>query len=408
MFLEDELFDERAICAAIFKNSAEAILIADQKGKIVHVNPAVLKLFQYSFYELITQPVHILVPDQFKKQHPQNVEKYNKNPRTRAMGAGKTLSGRRKDGSTFPLSISLSPAKVGESQLVVALIIDTSEIHRHQEELNKLNGELETKVKLRTQELASSIQELEKKNVKLKIAEEEMQVALKKEKELNDLKSRFVSMASHEFRTPLGTILSSLTLVEKYDEKGMQDKKWKHYDRIRSNVKNLTEILNDFLNLDKLQSGAIRVSPSSFDLKELIIEIINDFETQLKPGQSIKLEFTGSKELVTDKNLLRNALINLLSNASKYSNENDAIEIIVQQDKNTRIEFKDYGIGIPEEDKKHMFERFFRAQNAINLQGTGLGLTIVKRYLELLEGELSFESVENKGTSFYLTLNEKS
>ena len=214
-------------------------------------------------------------------------------------------------------------------------------------------------------------------------------------------------MASHEFRTPLSTILSSLSLIEKYDEKGEEskDKKVKHYCRVRSNVKNLTAILNDFLSIDKLQSGMVEVGVTTFDLNQFVLEIINDFENELQPDQKIKLNFTGVNGISTDERILRNVMINLLSNASKYSKPEGLIEINIDNTDTTTIEVKDYGIGIPDEDKKHMFERFFRAKNATNIKGTGLGLTIIKRYLELLNGTISFESEHEKGTSFVFTLN---
>lgn len=405
MFLEDELFDERAICEAIFRHSAEAIIITDQKGKIVQVNPAALQLFQYTFYELITKPIHVLLPEDLRTNHQEYVDGYSHNPHARSMGAGRVLFGRKKEGEVFPLSASLSPAYIGQTKLVVALVIDLTELEENKRELKVLNQELETKVAKRTKEIADTIAQLEQTNSDLKIAQMETQKALQKEKDLSELKSRFVSMASHEFRTPLSTILSSLSLIEKYDSiADSSEKKAKHYDRIKGNVRNLTSILNDFLSLDKLQSGAIEVKNVEFDLCVLAENLFIDLEAQLNKKQTLKLNFIGKKIIKSDRHLIQNILMNLLSNAIKYSKESGEILVNILSEEKVKIEVIDQGIGIPEEDKQHMFERFFRAHNASNIQGTGLGLTIVKRYLDLLGGEISFESQYGIGTTFVVII----
>jgi len=214
-------------------------------------------------------------------------------------------------------------------------------------------------------------------------------------------------MASHEFKTPLSTILSSLSLLEKYNQipNTEESKKTKHFERIRSNVRHLNNVLNDFLSLDKLQNGGLHITKTSFYLRDFIENIIQDFDNQLKEGQKIELHFDGHTTIETDENMLRNIMSNLLSNAIKYSAENQKIEITISNQKSkTTISVKDFGIGIPDEDKKHLFERFFRANNATNIQGTGLGLTIVKRYLELLGGKINFVSTYKVGTEFIIEI----
>ncbi|MGP8216073.1 MAG: sensor histidine kinase [Bacteroidia bacterium] len=252
----------------------------------------------------------------------------------------------------------------------------------------------------------------QKSNMEL-IRQKELTRALEKEKELNELKSRFVAMASHEFRTPLSTILSSVALVEKYDSPAQKDDKKRHIDRIRSTVKNLNNILNDFLSLDKLEEGLVKINPCTFRLDEFFAEVMEEIKIMAKPGQQINFIYdTKLHEVVMDQNLLMNILNNLLNNAIKYSPENGLIDIIVSDTNSDRetarvtpanelvISVKDYGIGIPEEDKPFMFERFFRAGNASNIQGTGMGLNIVKRYLDLMGGSIDFTSETNKGTIF--------
>jgi len=246
-----------------------------------------------------------------------------------------------------------------------------------------------------------------------KKSEEDMQRALEKEKQLNELKSRFVSMASHEFRTPLSTILSSSTLVEKYLDKGdldpaaIKENASRHLKRIKSSVGNLTSILNDFLSLDKLEQGKVEIKPVHFDLVKFADELIEEIQATLKKGQKILYTHSGKTDVYLDKQMLKNILYNFISNAGKYSPEDSVIEFSSNLDKNgLTISVTDYGIGIPDQDQMHLFERFFRAKNVTNIQGTGLGLNIVKRYSNLLNGEVSFSSKEGKGTTFNLTINK--
>ena len=246
---------------------------------------------------------------------------------------------------------------------------------------------------------------------KQKQAEEEIYNALNKEKELGELKSRFVSMASHEFRTPLSTILSSASLIEKYPLEEHNQQRVKHTERIKTNVTNLNMILNDFLSLEKLESGNFRSRLEEFDLREFMEELSQDFEVTKKPSQFIECSCDGSTSMPikTDRFLLQNIMNNLLSNAVKYSGDGTAIKISVAKNgKNYTIEVKDQGRGISEEDQQQLFSRFFRASNSGTVQGTGLGLHIVKRYLDLLQGSISVQSELEKGSTFTIKIpNQK-
>src|ERR1017187_6993772 len=209
-----------------------------------------------------------------------------------------------------------------------------------------------------------------------KNAVEDMRNALDKERSLNELKSRFVSVASHEFRTPLGTLLHSASLISKYNEPEDQEKRTKHINRIKSSVVNLTGILNDFLSLSKLEEGKVSYNPVFIDLKEFCEEIKEEMQVTAKNGQNIILTHKGdSYNILMDKQILKNILINLTSNAIKYSPENENI-VISTENSNGKLTVKvlDHGIGIPFEDQKHLFDTFFRAGNVTNIQGTGLGL----------------------------------
>ena len=297
----------------------------------------------------------------------------------------------RKDGTTYPVEVHLQFSSIGLQSVYVAFIVDISERKKYDAQIKEYSESLENKVLERTKELKAS--------------EAKLLVSLAKEKELGELKSRFVSMASHEFRTPLTSILSSIELIGMYQKEDQQDKRMKHVDRITSAVKNLTTILNDFLSLEKLESGKVRYNPVDLDFKEYIQQIIDEVNLTKKGGQKITHQHTGNDIVTTDEHLLKNILLNLLSNAIKYSPEGKNVELNTQNKEDClSIQVIDHGIGIPEEDQQHMFTRFFRANNAINIQGTGLGLTIVKRYLNLMKGTIAFESKEGEGTTFFLEI----
>ncbi|MFT4832401.1 MAG: PAS domain S-box-containing protein [Psychroserpens sp.] len=239
-----------------------------------------------------------------------------------------------------------------------------------------------------------------------KKVEQEIRYALKREQELSDLKSRFVSMASHEFRTPLSAILSSAILISKQNEPGNEIKIEKYVERIRINVKNLVGILNDFLSLDKLEEGKVKANPQLFDLVQFSKTLIEEMEPNKKKGQNIALHSAEQDLLVfIDPKLLSHVLINLLSNAIKYSGQNkDIVFGIAHDGSHVVLEIKDFGIGIPKKEQEYLFERFFRAANAVNIQGTGLGLHIVRQYVKLMGGTVSFKSEMDKETIFSVEL----
>ncbi|MCB0550864.1 MAG: PAS domain-containing sensor histidine kinase, partial [Phaeodactylibacter sp.] len=298
--------------------------------------------------------------------------------------------------------------------------IDITAQREAEDRIIALNSELEKRVEQRTDELAEAVNQLLDINKKLqyevkerKAAEEEIRKnesrlrrALEKEKELSNLKSRFVSMASHEFRTPLSTILSSADLIEAYTSEEHQKKRIRHTTRIKSSVANLTGILNDFLSLSRLEEGRFESEPVWFGLDQFCDEAIGEMQGLLRPGQYIEKEGNVEGiELFLDKKMLKNIIFNLLSNAIKYSEDGQRIVCRTEVAGNTlKIAIIDQGIGIPEEEQQHLFTRFFRAHNVENIQGTGLGLNIVKRYIDLMKGTIRFESRLGEGSSFYVSL----
>ncbi|HXC04011.1 MAG TPA: hybrid sensor histidine kinase/response regulator, partial [Bacteroidia bacterium] len=228
---------------------------------------------------------------------------------------------------------------------------------RHLKEIKTLNADLEKKVSERTLFLEETILEL-------KETKKELDVALSKEKELNELKSRFVSMASHEFRTPLATILSSLSLIKRYSEPVDQEKRSKHIIRIETAIRNLTELLNDFLSIGKLEEGKVMAVYESFNIKHFITTVTGEMQSITRPGQEIHYTHQGSEQIFLDPKILKNILNNLCSNAIKFSPDGGHIYLTSESEPTlVRITVKDNGIGIPDADQKNLFDRFFRAHN---------------------------------------------
>lgn len=393
----------------IFQSMSEGIVMVDDSGKIVVANKIAEQLFGYAQNELTGMAMENLLPERYRRHHVNHRKGFNAHPEPRRMGFGRDLTALRKDGREFPVEISLSYTQLRGQLLVMAFISDITlrkkaeeALKQSEEQLIVYAAELEKKVQSRTEALHKTIQELEKEVNERKKAEEEARKALDKQRELNDLKTKFVSIASHEFRTPLSAVLSSASLIKQYIDRNESDKVEKHVQRIKSSVNHLTSILNDFLSLGKLEEGVIDINREFLDVKEFLVEVREEINLALKIGQKLLIECqTDKKVLYTDPKILRNILFNLISNASKYSEADKSISIKCSFESNHFIFIiSDQGIGIPQEDFKHMFDRFFRASNAGNVQGTGLGLNIVRRYVDLLSGSVSFESEFGNGSDF--------
>jgi len=402
---------DRAHMTSLFENATEGIILTNGQGHIVLANPAAERMFGYSANELEDLPVEVLIPGNFRPGHQALREGFHKKPSNRSMGAGRDLFALKKNGEEFPVEISLSHYKKNNELFVIAFIVDITlrkeveqnlvkkqtELEKVTFEIRKLNTELEKKVDERTHILQEALEKLEQ-------SQTELHEALDKEKMLNEIKSRFVSMASHEFRTPLSAVLSSASLISKYTKEDDQGKRDKHIDRIKDSVKHLNDILEDFLSLGKLDEGRISADPHEFNLPEMITETLADLKVVLKPGQKFNFKYEGEEKINADKKLLRNILINLLSNAAKFSEEDSPITISVKSDNEINtITVTDKGLGISTKDQEHLFTMFYRASNVTNIQGTGLGLHIVKRYLDLINGNVNLQSTLGKGTSITIT-----
>ncbi len=490
---------------ALFEAATEGLVVVNKLGTIVLANPRTTELFGFAEDEILGKPVEILLPLKLRDSHQKFRDGYFKRPCQRSMGDDFTLSGRCKDGSEFPVEVSLNHFKIEGEILVMALVTDVTARKQAEAELARLNAELEERVRRRTSQLRDSERlysliarnfpngsinvfdrefnyilvegkELYKLGVtsemltgtnylaqldseirdyirehlepvfegknsgfevsyknntyeinatglpdedgsinqilvvehnisRQKQAEARIYAALEKERELNELKSRFVSMASHEFRTPLSTILSSASLLTRYTQPEHEEKKTKHITRIQSSVRNLVGILEDFLSLDKLEAGKIVCQPTELYLSDLIEEVVGDMELILKKEQRIEVNNSATDLVQLDPKLLRNILINLISNAAKYSSEGSVVWInsYIKADF-IFIKVRDQGIGIPKDEQVYLFDRFFRAGNVTNIQGTGLGLNIVQKYLGLMQGEITYKSEESVGSEFTVKL----
>lgn len=403
---------------AIIKTATDGIIIIDERGIIELVNEAAARLFAYSEEELVGQNISMLMPNPHRDAHDVYIQNYIQTGIRKIIGIGREVMGLRKDHSTFPLRLSISEVRLPERLVFTGILHDLTAEKAAEARIVELNQHLEEEVHRRTEELATTINKLLNTNNQLefeiqerKVAEatlrkneQELRKAIEKERELNTLKSRFVSMASHEFRTPLSTILSSADLLEMYSSEEQQEKRLRHTTRIKSAVNNLISILNDFLSLSKLEEGKIEVTPVEFNLEEFCEEVMDDVQALLKPGQILQHHGLSPNTLITlDKKMLKNVFINLFSNAIKYSEPGKPIDCYVSMDNNElNVSIQDHGIGIPEEEQQHLFTRFFRAHNAENIPGTGLGLNIVKRYVELMNGRIHFESTMGEGTTFHV------
>jgi PAS domain S-box-containing protein len=489
----------------VFESILEGLILVNKSGVIELVNPRTEEMFGYQTGELIGQKIECLIPTRFHKNHESYRDGYVEKPTKRTMGSGMNLWGKRKDNTDFPVEISLNYIKSSTDETyVVALISDISIRKRAQDEVLKMNDNLEKLVLERSESLfeseqlyksiaknypsgiiyildldfkirfvegrelnnfavnstdlisknyldtcekdKESIASLLKNLIKDGVCElieiskngehysinasllwnaegeltsilvvennitlqhntsRQLESNLREERQLNELKSRFVSMASHEFRTPLTTISSSAGLIKAYAEKNDCEKINKHSERIRTTVGHLTTLLNDFLSLEKLESGKISFNPTAFCIKLFIEELREDLAGTLKENQQIELA-GDAIEIVTDSFFLKAILMNLLSNASKYAPVSTTIHVnwFIENNMLT-LSVTDQGIGIPKEEQELLFERFFRAGNVVNIQGTGLGLFIVKKYLDLLNGSISFTSQENIGSTFKIQI----
>ncbi len=402
---------------SIIDTAIDGIITIGVEGIVESMNPAAANIFGYEENEVLGKNIKQLMPEPYHSSHDDYLKNYKETRKAHIIGVGREVIGLKKDGTLFPFRLAVSEVLLNDRVIYTGIIHDLTEVKKAKDEILKLNKELESKIIERTYELENAVNKLLLSNNKLESEIEtrketeqkyqqsqlELETALQKEKELGELKTRFVSMASHEFRTPLASILSSASLIGKYEYTEDQEKREKHVNRIKSSINNLTGILNDFLSLSKLEEGMIEVQYEVFSIVDLICSVKEDLLQGKRKNRIIKLNFNDITTIESDLRIMKNILFNVMSNALKYSDEEIHVELKIENNV-LNIKITDTGLGIPEEEQKHLFTRFFRASNASNIQGTGLGLNIVKRYVELLNGSISFTSKESKGTTFTILL----
>jgi signal transduction histidine kinase len=265
------------------------------------------------------------------------------------------------------------------------------------------NAQLYQQIQSHAQFLEERVRE---RTLELQASEEELRIALAREKELNELKTQFVSMVSHDFRTPLTIIQTSTNILESFQERLDERKKAGHFHRINIQIERMVELLNGVLNFSRADIGANALNLAEINLDQFCRSIADEFQSA--DEMKHRLLYTclqGSIIVLIDEKLLQQAIINLLTNAFKYSPEGSTVHMDVSSDEgNAKIQVKDSGIGIPKADLPRLFEMFHRAGNVGVIKGTGLGLAIVKRSVEAHGGTIEVESTEGKGTTFKVNL----
>jgi len=402
----------------LFEAIPEGVIVVNNAQIIVAANAPAEKMFGYNSKELNNQHLSVLIPKRYAIHHNGHFNSFLKNKQIRKIEPSLNLFGITKKNKEVPLEIGLNPFAVNNETFIIALIIDVTTRKETEKKIRDLNINLEKGITERTAQLKNTIKQLKELNINYKneIAkrlenEHKIKVALKKEIELNELKTKFLSLVSHEFKTPLSGILTSAMLLGKYNLSEQQDKREKHIQTITSKVNYLDNILNDFLSIERLESNNTNYKFSTFNLSKIVNEVIYNANMLLKSGQKINIpNNTDEYILYQDEKFLELALSNVIYNAIKYSPQNTTIDLEVYKNKqNIVFKVTDQGVGIPEKEQKFIFNRYFRAENVLNEQGTGIGLNIVKSHLENLGGTIHFSSEENKGSvfTFELPINHK-
>ncbi|MBK9961778.1 MAG: PAS domain-containing sensor histidine kinase [Saprospiraceae bacterium] len=408
-----QYFNDSNFLVSVFNTAIDGVIVIDHRGRMLKLNESASNLFRYPQEELIGKNVNMLIPEPDHSKHDGYIQNYLQTGVKKIIGIGREVTGLKKDGTLFPMRLAISQIDVDGIIFFTGIVHDLSAQKESEKKLQNLTRSLEDQVQSRTGQLQETINQLSatnrnleeeiefRKSVerRLKLREQELLDSLEKERDLGILKSRFVSIASHEFRTPLANILSSISLISKYDTNELLEKRNSHIEKIKKNIHYLNGILNEFLTLTRIEEGKFELKPQDINLVELITELIEDFSAIKKKDQRLTLVYKpGFDDLVySDKSCLKHILNNVISNA--YSGEGSLVEISLQSHLDSvAITVNDEGIGIPDEEKKFIFDIFFRGTNVLNIQGTGLGLNIVKKYLDSINGSISFSSVQPKGT----------
>jgi len=403
----DEVFYK--IC---FDSLLEGLCITNEEGRIVIINSAFEEIFGYDEAELLGKKIERLIPESHRSLHIKHFQNYLKSPKKYKKGKGREFIGLHKNGRILDLEIGLNYFEYEGVFFAKALVSEIGTRKQKELRIKEKNRNLEFEVQERTSQLIRVVSKLESSNLKLKekikekiIAENRAKIAFEKEKELNMMQKKFISMVSHEFKTPLSGMMTSASLIEKYNETQGNKKISNHAGTVKRLVIQMNSILDDFISLEKTESENYPLRLSKFKFCDLINKIVNDAQVILKEGQ--RIEVTPCElpiEVWQDKKVVEIIVNNILYNAIKYSPVHSVIKIKIRRNDLLKISVEDPGIGIPKEAQQYIFDRFFRANNALTIQGTGIGLNTVKRYLEKLNGSIEIKSEENQGTKVILKL----
>ena len=379
------LKDQKEFYKVCFDSMQMGILVCDKNKEIVLSNNPLSFIFGYFEDELQEKNISIL----FKNMT--LFDDFIKNPQNEEFKEVIEFVGVKKNGKKIPIELSLGKIEYENQVYYKALISDISIRKEKENRISNLTYKLEEEVKLRNEDLEKAVKKLK--------------ISLSKEIELNHLKTKFIALASHEFKTPLSAILSSTELIIKYADLQNLPKRDEHVIKVKTSISHLNGMLNDFLTLENIEQGQIQEIFTLFKFNKLVKEVISDAKPFLKKEQTIQFKNNVNDIIYQDSKILKIILTNLLYNAIKYSGEGGKVKVeIGVNNKAIYFSVKDNGIGIPGNEQHLIFNRFFRAKNAVFYSGTGIGLNIVKGYIDKLKGDISFESVENKGTLFKVQL----
>lgn len=364
----------------LLEAAPDAIIEVDREGRIVLLNLVTEKLFGYSREELLGKPVEVLVPQAVRGAHVHHRDRYWSHPATRPMGSGIALEGCRKDGSRFPVEISLSPVRSEEGLRITAVIRDISERKRAEDQFRAMRENYTRELELRNREVERA----------------------------NQLKSEFLASMSHELRTPLHTVIGFAELLGEEIEGPLNDKQKRFIEHIHKDSMHLLELINDILDLSKIEAGRLKIKREALDVAFAVEEAVSS----IRPAAAAKsiavgIEVGPFPSVLADRVRVKQILFNLLSNAVKFTPENGKIGVEAHlRDEFVEISVSDTGIGIPAEQHEAVFDRFYQlgATTKGVREGTGLGLAITKALVEEHGGRIRVESEPGKGSRFTFTI----
>jgi PAS domain S-box-containing protein len=371
----------------LLEAAPDAIIEIEREGQIVLLNKAAEQLFGYTREELLGKPLETLIPSDAQAAHQAHRNKYWASPTTRPMGTGLKLEGQRKDGSRVPVEISLSPVQFEEGFRVSAIIRDVSERRLAEEQLRSVQAAY-------TEELAAKNRELEVRN-------EEVERA-------NRLKSEFLSGMSHELRTPLHTIIGFTELLEEELEGPLNEKQQRFIRYIHKDSQHLLALINDVLDLSKIESGRLELQPELFSLIEALDETVSSIRPRGQ-AKSIHIETLVSYalDIYADRLRFKQILYNLLSNAVKFTPEGGRVWIeVTVSEAFIEVSVSDTGIGIPLSEQESVFDKFYQVgqRQAGGHEGTGLGLAITRHLVDHHGGSIRLQSEPGKGSRFTFSI----